>query len=252
MRIVGIIPARYHSTRLEAKALADIEGHPMIWWVYGRASMAKALTEVVVATDDSRILDAMLARGGRCVMTRPDHASGTDRVAEAAQGLGLDPGDVVINVQGDEPLLKPAAIDLLARSLAEDPAVDMATLVHRLKDPDELSNPNVVKVVVDRKGWALYFSRSPIPYQRREASVLYRHVGIYGYRVGFLYRLVQEPPTPLEHAESLEQLRVLEMGYRIKVVETDTVSTGVDTADDLDAVRRRVREEGLTPNGRKL
>jgi len=248
IQIVGIVPARYHSTRLEGKALADLEGHPMIWWVYSRATQSKQLNRVLVATDDERIAEAVRERGGEVAMTRTDHVSGTDRVAEAARKLDLSEEDVVINVQGDEPLLDPRAIDLLSETMREDDRVDMATLIHPLKSAEEHHNPNVTKVVMDRDGWALYFSRSPIPYQRNEGCSLYRHIGIYGYRFGFLSRLVNEPPTPLERTEALEQLRALEMGHRIKVVETTYVSVGVDTFGDLERVRKTIRERGLSPN----
>jgi len=248
MQIVGVVPARYHSTRLEGKVLADVEGYPMIWWVYCRAARSSSLDKVVVAADDERIAVEIRKRGGNAVMTRTDHASGTDRVAEAAEKLGLEGRDIVVNVQGDEPLLDPRAIDILVEAMKRGEQVEMATLIHPMNHVEDPQNPNVVKVVVDRQGYALYFSRSLVPYPRNEGGPLYRHVGIYGYRYEFLRCLVGESPTPLERAEALEQLRALETGHRIKVVETSYHSLGVDTLRDLECVRATIREQGLSPS----
>ncbi len=244
MRAIGIIPARYQSTRLPGKPLAEIHGKPMIQWVYERAVKAETLEQVIVATDDPRIFDAVAGFGGRAVMTSPDHRSGTDRLAEAARGLEVE---VVVNIQGDEPLIDPRAIDLAARPLLEDPAVPMATLMTGLSDLEELESPGVVKVVTDRAGFALYFSRHPIPCLRGAsleetlAAGLHRkHIGLYAYRKDFLLRYASLEPTPLEKAESLEQLRVLEHGYRIRVVECPYPSVSVDTPEDLARVRRLI------------
>jgi 3-deoxy-manno-octulosonate cytidylyltransferase (CMP-KDO synthetase) len=233
-----VIPARYGASRLPGKPLAVIAGRPMIEHAYRRASAARGVAAVIVATDDDRIASAVAGFGGRSVMTRPDHASGTDRIAEVARGLSCD---LIVNVQGDEPALAPAAIEQAIAPLAADPSIVMGTLGSPLDDASDPQNPHVVKVLVDRHGFALYFSRAPVPY-RREAgapgSAVLRHVGLYVYRRDFLLILASLPRTPLERAESLEQLRALEHGYRIKVVETAYQSLSVDTPEDLDRVRR--------------
>jgi 3-deoxy-manno-octulosonate cytidylyltransferase (CMP-KDO synthetase) len=236
---VAIIPARYHSTRLPGKALADIGGHPMIELVYRRAAAARSVSSVIVATDDERIFRAVEAFGGAARMTSTSHVSGTDRLAEVAAGLECD---VVVNVQGDEPLIEPEMIDEAVAPFAADPALMMSTLRRRIDDPAELRNPNVTKVVVDRDDYALYFSRAPIPFVRdgSPAAPAWRHVGLYAYRRDCLLRLATLPPTALERSEALEQLRALEYGIRIKALETAFDSIGVDTPDDLDRVRRLV------------
>lgn len=236
-RVVAVIPARYASTRFPGKPLADIDGAPMIEHVYRRAAASPMVAEVVVATDDGRIARAVRAFGGRVCLTKADHETGTDRLAEVAVGLDCE---VVVNVQGDEPLLDPRAIAEAVAPLS-DPAISMTTLYHRLESPDELTNPNVVKVVIDRAGFALYFSRAPIPHvrdPRRGWPSLYRHVGLYAYRRSTLLVLASLEPTPLERTEALEQLRALEHGIRVKAVETAYDSIGVDTPADLDLVRR--------------
>jgi 3-deoxy-manno-octulosonate cytidylyltransferase (CMP-KDO synthetase) len=233
-----VIPARYAASRLPGKPLADIAGRPMVEHVYRRAAAARGVAAVIVATDDERIASAVAGFGGRWVMTRPDHASGTDRIAEVARGLSCD---LIVNVQGDEPALAPTAIEQAIAPLAADPSIVMGTLGSPLDDASDPQNPHVVKVLVDRHGFALYFSRAPVPY-RREAgapgSAVLRHVGLYVYRRDFLLTLASLPRTPLERAESLEQLRALEHGYRIIVVETDYQSLSVDTPEDLDRIRR--------------
>lgn len=247
MKAIGIIPARYQSTRLPGKPLAEIHGKPMIQWVYERAAKAETLERVLVATDDRRIYEAVRGFGGLAVMTSENHRSGTDRLAEAAGALEVD---VVVNIQGDEPLIDPRAIDLAARPLLEDPSVPMATLMAVVPDVEELESPGVVKVVVDRQGFALYFSRHAIPCLRGAGSAeeilaagLHRkHIGLYAYRKDFLLRYADLEPTPLEQAESLEQLRVLEHGYRIRVVECPYPSVSVDTPEDLERVREISRE----------
>jgi 3-deoxy-manno-octulosonate cytidylyltransferase (CMP-KDO synthetase) len=210
----------------------------MIEHVYRRAAAARGVTEVLVATDDDRIGAAVASFGGRWVLTSPDHASGTDRIAEVARGLSCD---FVVNVQGDEPTLAPSAIEEAIAPFAADASLVMGTLGSRIEPATDPQNPNVVKVVVDRSGFALYFSRAPIPYYRNPdagSTAVYRHVGLYVYRRDFLLTLAALPRTPLERIESLEQLRALEHGYRIKVVETRYQSVSVDTPADLERVRR--------------
>jgi 3-deoxy-manno-octulosonate cytidylyltransferase (CMP-KDO synthetase) len=235
--VVAIIPARYHSTRLPGKALADIAGRPMIEHVYRRAAAATSVSSVLVATDDERILEAVRGFGGVACMTSPEHRSGTDRLAEVAAELA---SEIIVNVQGDEPLLEPGMIDEAIEPLLADPMVVMSTLRKRIEDPAELANPNVTKVVVDREGYALYFSRAPIPYTRQGCppAPAWRHIGLYVYRRDCLLQLASLPPTALEQSEALEQLRALEHGIRILAVETSHDSIGVDTPDDLERVRR--------------
>jgi 3-deoxy-manno-octulosonate cytidylyltransferase (CMP-KDO synthetase) len=235
---VAIIPARYTSSRLPAKPLADIGGRPMIEHVYRRAAAAPSIERVIVATDDERIVAAVERFGGIARLTSADHASGSDRLAEVARDLVCD---VVVNVQGDEPLIDPQVIEEAIAPLRDDRDVQIATLRCRLTDPAEWQDPNVVKVVVDGQGFALYFSRSPIPYARaRGLPPVYKHIGLYVYRRTFLLTFSALARTPLERAESLEQLRALEHGYRIKTVETVHDSIGVDTEEDLERVRRLV------------
>lgn len=243
MDVVAIIPARYASTRLEGKPLLDIAGKPMILWVYERAGKAKLVNDVIVATDDKRIFDAVKGFKGKVVMTSASHKSGTDRLAEVAANLKCD---MVVNVQGDEPLIEPKMIDDVLRSMMDDANLQMATLKTKITDEEELSNPNVVKVVTDKNDFALYFSRLPIPYVRskeQESSAFhYKHIGLYAYRKDFLLKFAQMKPTPLEEAEKLEQLRILENGYKIKVVETKYNSIGIDTQEDLERVRNIVEK----------
>jgi 3-deoxy-manno-octulosonate cytidylyltransferase (CMP-KDO synthetase) len=244
---VAVIPARYHSTRLPGKALADIAGRPMIEHVYRRAAAARSVGAVIVATDDERIASAVRGFGGDVRMTDASHQSGTDRLAEVAATLDAD---LIVNVQGDEPLIEPAMIDEAVGAFAGDPALQMSSLRRRMPagDPD-LTNPNVTKVVVDREGYALYFSRAPIPFVRPGSppAPAWRHVGLYVYRRDCLLRLAALPPTALEQSEALEQLRALEHGIRIKVVETVYDSIGVDTPDDLDRVRQRLQPAPAAP-----
>ena len=235
--VIAIIPARYQSSRLPGKALADIGGRPMIEHVYRRASAASSVSSVLVATDDERILEVVRAFGGVACLTSPDHPSGTDRLAEVAAALA---SEIVVNVQGDEPLIEPSMIDEAVEPLLADPMVVMSTLRKRIDDESELRNPNVTKVVVDREGYALYFSRAPIPFARadRPAARAWRHVGLYVYRRDCLLQLAALPPSELEQSEALEQLRALEHGIRILAVETQHDSIGVDTPEDLERVRR--------------
>ena len=237
---MAIIPARYASTRLPAKPLADIGGRTMIEHVYRHAADARSVDRVLVATDDDRIERAVNAFGGEARMTRPDHASGTDRLAEVAAGLDCE---LIVNVQGDEPLIAPEVIDA-AVAAAADPAAAMSTLRCPLADADAWRDPDVVKVAVDRAGYALFFSRAPIGLDRDAASAtpaaVDRHIGLYVYRRTFLLALSRLEPTPLERAERLEQLRALEHGYRIMTTCIDGDPIGVDTPADLDRVRRRL------------
>ena len=235
--VVAIIPARFHSSRLPGKALADIGGRPMIEHVYRRAAAASSISSVLVATDDERILETVRSFGGVACMTSPDHQSGTDRLAEVAAELSAE---IIVNVQGDEPLIEPAMIDEAIEPLLADPLVVMSTLRRRIEDPAEHQNPNVTKVVVDREGYALYFSRAMIPFQRDGCppARAWRHIGLYVYRRDLLLQLAGLDPTELERSEALEQLRALENGIRILAVETTYDSIGVDTPEDLERVRR--------------
>jgi len=233
-----IIPARYASTRFPGKPLAEIGGKPMVVRVCERAAKSGAAA-VHVATDDERIAAAVRAHGHEAIMTRADHASGTDRLAEAARKLGLGEKQIVVNVQGDEPLIAPKLIAQVARTLEKKRDASVSTACHAIHDQASLASPNVVKVVLDAEGYALYFSRAQIPYPREPGAACYRHAGIYGYRVSFLKRYSRLKPSPLEKAEALEQLRVLWHGYRIAVaVSTTEIPPGVDTSEDLEAVRR--------------
>jgi 3-deoxy-manno-octulosonate cytidylyltransferase (CMP-KDO synthetase) len=233
---IAVIPARYESSRLPGKALAQIAGRPMIEHVYRRAAAAKSISAVIVATDDLRIHHAVQAFGGDSRMTSPDHQSGTDRIAEVARSL---PCAVVVNVQGDEPLIDPAMIDEAVAPFSDAPALLMSTLRRRIEDEADRANPNVTKVVVDREDFALYFSRAALPFTRDggRPAPAWRHVGLYVYRRDCLLQLAALPPTDMERAEGLEQLRALEHGIRIKAVETRFNSIGVDTPDDLARVR---------------
>lgn len=233
MRTAVVIPARFASERLPGKPLADIHGKPMIVRVLERARAARGVDAVVVATDDEKIASAVRDAGGEVAMTPSDCPSGSDRCAHAARQLGHL--DVVVNVQGDEPLLDPAAIEELLGAF-KDPAVEMATLARPLED-GELDNPNVVKVVRNLRGDALYFSRAAIPYLRGEAATPRGHVGIYAFRAAFLQAFTRLEPTPLERTEKLEQLRALEHGHAIRVLDTAWRSVGVDTPEDLERVR---------------
>lgn len=231
MKVLCVIPARYASTRLPGKPLKDIAGKPMVCRVYERASRAQRVEQTIVATDDERILTAVEANGGRAMMTRADHPTGTDRLAEVA--ASFPDVDLIINVQGDEPLIEPSLIDELAAVFDTDSELQMATVKTEMTDEAEMKNPNNVKVVTDKNGYALYFSRSLLPYPRNAGCPVYKHIGIYAYKRDFLLNYAKMASTPLESAESLEQLRALENGYRIKVVETTAKFVGVDTAEDL-------------------
>lgn len=234
---VAIIPARLGSTRFPRKVLADRTGKPLIRHVWDRARRA-AVSRAVVATDAEEVAAAVRAFGGQAVMTRPDHPNGTSRLAEAAAVLGLAPGTLVVNVQGDEPEIEPEAINA-AIAAARASAAPVATLAAPFTADESPDDPNIVKVVVRRDGTALYFSRARIPFPRTPAAAL-RHIGLYAYRAGFLAEYVRLDPTPLEAAESLEQLRVLEHGHAIAVAVHPSTSRGIDTPEQYDAFVRRV------------
>lgn len=251
MKITAVIPARYASTRFPGKALAELDGRPMIQHVYERTALSKLVSRVIVATDDTRIADAVSSIGGEAIMTSTGHETGTDRLAEVAAGLD---SDIIVNVQGDEPLIDPAMIDLAIQPFLEDPDLLMGTLKTRIKCLHDFLSPNVVKVVADNRGDALYFSRSPLPFFRDKWKDLkdesfnsgkllcYKHVGLYVYRRDFLLKFAAMPPTFLEISEKLEQLRAIENGIKIRVVETEFESIGVDTPDDLHKAQELCRK----------
>lgn len=243
MKFLGVIPARYMSTRLEGKPLKDINGYSMIEWVYKR-SKKSFLDELVVATDDERIKREVERFGGKAILTSIAHQNGTSRIAEVCQKY-LD-YDVIINIQGDEPLIESEMIDSLINTFKENKDLVMATLKHRLVDDEEIKNPNNVKVVCDQNDYALYFSRSVIPYPRNKNTVNYfKHIGIYGYKRDFVLEYSKMESTNLENSESLEQLRVLENGYKIKVLETKHSLIGVDTPENLEEVRAFIKENDI-------
>jgi 3-deoxy-manno-octulosonate cytidylyltransferase (CMP-KDO synthetase) len=254
MPFTVLVPARYASTRLPGKPLADLGGKPMVVRVAERAR-ASGADRVVIATDDERVREASEAFGIETLLTRADHPTGTDRLAEAAAQLGLPDDAIVVNVQGDEPLLEPALMAEMAELLGRHPDAAIATACHAIRQVDEAFNPNVVKVVLDARGYALYFSRATIPWARDafaergeslpgalpEGLPLYRHYGLYAYRVAFLRRFPTLAPAPIERFEALEQLRALGHGHRIAVAFWDApMEPGVDTAEDLERVRRRL------------
>ena len=250
LRAVAVIPARFASSRLPGKPLADIAGRPMIEHVYRRAADTRGIDAVVVATDDERIAAAVQKFGGIARLTQATHRTGTDRIAEVARDLSCD---ILVNVQGDLPLIEPGMISEVLEPLISDATVTMSTLRQATSDPSEISSPHVVKVVVDHRNDALYFSRSPIPFRRDEGLAdrlrqssggqgaeqqVYKHIGLYGFRRDFLLAFTALPQTPLEQAESLEQLRALEHGFRIRAVATKYESIEVDTPEDLERVRQ--------------
>ena len=250
MIAVAVIPARYASTRLAGKPLADLCGKPMIRRVYERVAASGLVAEVIVATADARILECVRGFGGKAVMTSPDHPSGTDRVAEAARGVRAD---VILNVQGDEPLIPRAVLAAALAPFERAPMPAMTTVATRFASLAEFLNPNQGKVVVDRRFRALYFSRSPIPFDAaagkdghggKAPDAAYKTIGIYGYRKDFLDAFARLPPTPLERAERLEQLRALEHGVEIVVGISDEETIGVDTPEDLERVRALLMKEG--------
>jgi 3-deoxy-manno-octulosonate cytidylyltransferase (CMP-KDO synthetase) len=234
MRIYALIPARYASTRLPGKPLSTICGKPMIQHVFERAAACGHLSEVVVATDDSRILETVKSFGGNCILTGAHHQSGTDRLAEAADILGLAQDDIIVNIQGDEPLLDTAMIEALVGAILSPPPCEMATLAYPSSSVQEFADPNVVKIVTDHDGKALYFSRAPVPFHRNEPMRSFlKHLGFYAYRREFLARFTSLPAGKLEEIERLEQLRALENGFSIRVALSPVDSVAVDTPEDL-------------------
>ena len=244
MRFVSVIPARFDSSRLPGKPLLEVAGKPLIRWVYERAREALRVDEVMVATDDGRVQESVLSFGGTAVMTSRDHRSGTDRVAEVAREIEAD---VFVNIQADQPLISPATIDQVCTPFEEDGQIQVTTARVEITDPASIESPHVVKVVVDGRERALYFSRSVIPYPRRESGKYYKHIGIYAYRRELLLNLERLKPSELEEVESLEQLRWLENGIPIEVVEVYEDSQGVDIYDDIERVRPLLENEPVQP-----
>jgi 3-deoxy-manno-octulosonate cytidylyltransferase (CMP-KDO synthetase) len=265
MKIIAIIPARYDSTRFPGKPLAMINGKPLIQYVWEAASKASLINRVIVATDDERIFKKVKEFGGEAWMTSAHHTTGTDRITEVAKKFEAD---IIVNIQGDEPLIEPKVIDMAVEPFLNPPSppflkggqggvIQMGTICTKIKSDNELKDPNVVKVVIDRNGFALYFSRFPIPYTRergqgargkgqgydiRSSALHYKHIGLYVYKKDFLLKFAGMKPTPLEESEKLEQLRALENGYKIKVVETEYNSIGVDTPKDLERVKEILKK----------
>jgi 3-deoxy-manno-octulosonate cytidylyltransferase (CMP-KDO synthetase) len=250
-KILGVVPARFGSSRFPGKVLASLAGKSMLQHVYERASLATYLTSLLIATDDERVAAEARRFGARVRMTRGDHRSGTDRVAEVASA---DAAGIIVNIQADEPLIDPAAIDAAILPLVHDPDIQMCTLRKRIEDPREITDPHVVKVIADRTGDAIYFSRSPIPYRPLPdgGTPYYKHIGLYVYRREFLLAYPALPVGPLEEAERLEQLRALENRHPIRVVETEYESLGVDTPEDLERVAQLFEAslvQGVRGNG---
>ncbi|MEW5909404.1 MAG: 3-deoxy-manno-octulosonate cytidylyltransferase [Thermodesulfobacteriota bacterium] len=245
-KVALIIPSRYGSTRFMGKPVAEILGKPMIEWVYERVKRLKVVSQIAVATDDPRIADLVRRFGGNAVITSSENRSGTDRVAEAAEIMGLDPEDIVINVQGDQPLIDPRCIEALINPFFEMPDLETATLAFPIVDADEITNPKDVKVVFDQDGYALYFSRSPIPFGRDPDTSyeVYKHLGIYAYTRAFLEVFRSLPEGRLERIEKLEQLRGMEYGHRIRVVVTEYDSPEVDQPEDIARIESRLRRIG--------
>jgi 3-deoxy-manno-octulosonate cytidylyltransferase (CMP-KDO synthetase) len=244
MEVIGVIPARFASTRLEGKVLVDIGGKPMLRHIWERARQASLLDDLIIACDDERVAEAAKNFGAKTAMTAKAHACGTDRIAEVVNPLEAN---IVINIQGDEPLVHPTMIDSVARALLDDKSLNMATVMKKIEDPSVINDPHVVKVAVDKNNFALYFSRSVIPYHavnsEVKAPVYYKHIGLYGYTKDFLFIYKNIPLSSLERTECLEQLRVLEEGFRIKVIETKYDTISVDTPQDLERVKRYLETE---------
>ena len=246
MKAIGIIPARWGATRFEGKVLANLLGKPVIQHVWENARKAKTLDDLIVACDDERILKAVEAFGGKAIYTSPNQPSGTDRLAEVVNPLDVD---IAVNIQGDEPLVKPIMIDNLVIALKDEKVAQMATMIKKVEDESELTNSNVVKVVIDKNGYALYFSRYSIPYNRtgesdeKKRPTYYKHIGLYAFTKDFLFTFRNLPKSSLENAEKLEQLRVLEYGYKIKTVETKFDTVGVDRPEDLKRAEEALLKE---------
>ena len=247
IQAIGVIPARYGATRFEGKLLKDLCGKPVIQHVYERAKKAKLLDDLLVAADDDRIVKAVEGFGGKVVFTSKSHSTGTDRLTEVVNDIDVK---TIVNIQGDEPLIQPLLIDDLVRAM-QDPGEKntvMATVVKKSHSIEEFKSPDVVKALVDQKGWAIYFSRSPIPTLLKldaEKSFFYKHIGIYAYNKDFLFQFKKLPKSYLEKNEKLEQLRALEAGYRIRVIETQYETVGVDTPEDLELAKALIEKEGV-------
>ncbi len=240
MNAIGIIPARYGSTRFEGKVLAELMDKPVIEHVYETAKRSRMLDRLLVATDDERILKCVKSFGGRATLTSTDHLTGTDRLTEVVNPIDVK---IIVNIQGDEPLIHHTMIDELVRTMLEDSSITMATVIKRIENKDEIMDPNVVKVVVDRDGFALYFSRSPVPFEKgAKSKIFYKHLGLYAYTKDFLFTFTNLPKSKLEETESLEQLRALEHGYRIKTIETDYETVGIDTPEDMEKAKKLLLE----------
>jgi 3-deoxy-manno-octulosonate cytidylyltransferase (CMP-KDO synthetase) len=251
MKTVVIIPARYQSTRFPGKPLAKICGKPMIQWVYENSKKAEKINDVIVATDDDRIAQVVIAFGGNVIMTSEQNRSGTDRVGEAADKLGLSSEDIIVNVQGDQPLIDPPCLDDVVRPFFDEPDISMSTLAFKIVRKEEITNPKHVKVIFDQSMFALYFSRSPIPFGRdRDIHFdTYRHLGVYAYTRKYLDIFRKLPEGRLEQIEKLEQLRALEYGHKIKIVLTEYDSPEVDIAEDVGRVEEIVRRRGIEARG---
>jgi len=243
MDVIGIIPARYSSSRFEGKVLADVLGKPMLQHVWERAKQSMVLDDLIIACDDQRIAHVAKEFGAKVVLTAKGHICGTDRIIEVINPLEVK---VIVNIQGDEPLIHPTMIDTVARTLLDHPAISMATIMTKIDDPAVINDPHVVKVVVDKNNFALYFSRSAIPFHAANSeltsALYYKHIGLYGYTKDFLFTYKNLPASSLEKIECLEQLRVLEEGYRIKVMETKYDTIGVDTPEDLEKVKEILKQ----------
>ncbi|MCM8774185.1 MAG: 3-deoxy-manno-octulosonate cytidylyltransferase [Candidatus Omnitrophica bacterium] len=246
MNVIGVIPARLKSTRLPNKLIRKILGKPIIQWTWERAKESTLLDRLVIACDSQEIESIAKGFGAEVIFTSPEHISGTDRIAEVVREIDVK---IVINIQGDEPLIHPSVIDELASCMLQDKTLVMVTVKKRIENDEEISDPNVVKVVTDKNNFALYFSRFPIPYnrERREEMRYYKHIGIYAYTKDFLYTFKNLPKSYLEEREKLEQLRALEAGYKIKVIETNFDSYGIDVEEDLEKVEKILGKELLPP-----
>ncbi|MCM8771046.1 MAG: 3-deoxy-manno-octulosonate cytidylyltransferase [Candidatus Omnitrophica bacterium] len=239
MEVIGVIPARWASSRFEGKVLADIHGKPMLQHVWERSKGALLLDDLIIACDDERVAKVAHNFGAKVVMTSKGHLSGSDRISEVVYPLDVR---IVVNIQADEPMIRPVMIDEVTRPLLEDTSIFVSTLIKRIEDPEEIKDPNIVKVVIDEDNFALYFSRAVIPYRALNSEIkqlrYYKHLGLYAYTKDFLFTFRNLPPSYLEKIERLEQLRILENGFRIKTVETKFDTIGVDTPEDLEKVRK--------------
>jgi len=243
MDVIGVIPARYSSSRFEGKVLADILGRPMLQHVWERAKEAFLLDDLIIACDDERVANIAREFGAKVILTAQGHGSGSDRISEVVNPIDVK---IVINIQADEPLIHPVMIDTLAQALLDDESLSIATLMRKIENPQDIEDPNVVKVVVDKDNFALYFSRAAIPFRaqnsKAESGVYYKHIGLYGYTKDFLFTYKNLSVSELEKIECLEQLRILEAGFRIKVIETKYDTLGVDTPEDLEKVKEYLRK----------